>query len=68
ITAGMYGMTDADVKPILFCHRQFNWCVSIGEEHVLPNRIGGINFDKRIIVMDFENLNIVGRTSWGWNR
>ncbi|XLT08415.1 hypothetical protein HN51_054208 [Arachis hypogaea] len=21
----------ADAKPILFCHRQFSWCVSIGE-------------------------------------
>ncbi|XLS96824.1 hypothetical protein HN51_039559, partial [Arachis hypogaea] len=27
----MYGMRDSDAKPILFCHRPFSWCVSIGE-------------------------------------
>ncbi|XLQ98841.1 hypothetical protein HN51_053594 [Arachis hypogaea] len=30
-TAVMYGMRDVDAKPILFCHRAFSSCVSIGE-------------------------------------
>ncbi|XLS48002.1 hypothetical protein HN51_022360 [Arachis hypogaea] len=33
-TAVMYGMRDLDAKPILFCHRPFSSCVSIGEVQV----------------------------------
>ncbi|XLT83236.1 hypothetical protein HN873_004989 [Arachis hypogaea] len=32
-TAVMYGMRDLDAKPILFCHRPFSSCVSIGENN-----------------------------------
>ncbi|XLT45720.1 hypothetical protein HN873_038324 [Arachis hypogaea] len=32
-TGVMYGMRDVDAKPILFCHRAFSSCVSIGENN-----------------------------------